>query len=45
VDLFLDGKIKLSGLHLPILPEIYLPILEELEKRGIVFQEKSEFQP
>ncbi|SFO17638.1 saccharopine dehydrogenase (NADP+, L-glutamate forming) [Algoriphagus ornithinivorans] len=45
VDLFLDGKIKLSGLHLPILPEIYLPILEELEKREIVFQEKSEFQP
>ena len=45
VDLFLDGKIKLSGLHLPILPEIYLPILEELEKRGIVFQEKSESQP
>lgn len=45
VDLFLDGKIKLSGLHLPILPEIYLPILEELEKRGIIFQEKSEFQP
>ncbi|WP_144606253.1 saccharopine dehydrogenase C-terminal domain-containing protein [Algoriphagus algorifonticola] len=45
VDLFLDGKIKLSGLHLPILPEIYLPILEELGKRGIIFQEKSEFQP
>lgn len=40
VDLFLDGEIKLHGLHLPILPEIYLPILNELENRGISFEEK-----
>lgn len=41
VDLFLEGKIKLSGLHLPVLPEIYEPILKELEKFGIRFEERS----
>lgn len=40
VDLFLDGKIKLTGLNLPILPEIYLPILAELKKWGIRFEER-----
>ncbi len=40
VDLFLDGKIKPKGLHVPVLPEIYEPILEELEKVGIRFEEK-----
>jgi saccharopine dehydrogenase (NADP+, L-glutamate forming) len=40
VDLFLEGKIELSGLHVPVLPEIYEPILEELEKAGIRFEEK-----
>jgi saccharopine dehydrogenase-like NADP-dependent oxidoreductase len=42
VDLFLKGKIKLTGLHVPVLPEIYEPILEELEKVGIRFEEKIE---
>jgi len=41
VDLFLDGKIKGSGLHLPVFPEIYLPILNELEKQGIRFAEQE----
>lgn len=40
VDLFLEGKITLRGLHLPILPEIYLPILERLEQWGIRFEER-----
>lgn len=40
VDLFMDEKIHLTGLHLPVLPEIYEPILEELEKHGIRFDEK-----
>ncbi|OOG74341.1 saccharopine dehydrogenase [Algoriphagus sp. A40] len=39
VDLFLDAKIQMRGLHLPVLPEIYEPILEELEKFGIRFEE------
>lgn len=41
VDLFLEGKIKESGLHLPISPQIYQPILEELEKQGIRFVEEE----
>jgi saccharopine dehydrogenase-like NADP-dependent oxidoreductase len=41
VDLFLDGKIKDKGLHLPVIPEIYLPILAELEKQGIRFVEQQ----
>jgi saccharopine dehydrogenase (NADP+, L-glutamate forming) len=40
VDLFLEGKIEMKGLHLPIKPEIYLPILEKLEEFGIRFEEE-----
>jgi saccharopine dehydrogenase (NADP+, L-glutamate forming) len=40
VDLFLDGNITSRGLHIPILPEIYIPILFALEKEGIIFEEK-----
>jgi saccharopine dehydrogenase (NADP+, L-glutamate forming) len=39
VDLFLEGKISVRGLQLPVVPEIYLPILEALEKQGIRFEE------
>lgn len=42
VDLFLDGKIDLRGLHVPVLTEIYQPILAALEKQGIRFEEKVE---
>ncbi|MCH7397583.1 saccharopine dehydrogenase NADP-binding domain-containing protein [Belliella sp. DSM 107340] len=42
VDLFLDGKIKARGLQIPIIPEIYIPILESLEKENVIFQEKIE---
>lgn len=37
--LILQGKISLTGLHIPIVPEIYGPVLEELRKEGIVFRE------
>ncbi|UZD21221.1 saccharopine dehydrogenase NADP-binding domain-containing protein [Algoriphagus halophytocola] len=40
VDLFLDGKIKLAGLHTPVIPRLYQPILEELDKFGIRFKEE-----
>jgi len=39
--LILQGKIKLTGVHIPILPEIYNPILDELEAFNIVFKEKD----
>ena len=35
------GEIKTPGVHLPITPEIYLPILRELEAHGIKFEEKQ----
>ncbi|WEK34688.1 MAG: saccharopine dehydrogenase C-terminal domain-containing protein [Candidatus Pseudobacter hemicellulosilyticus] len=37
--LFLEGKIPLTGLHIPILPEIYTPVLQELGENGIRFRE------
>lgn len=39
--LILQNKIKITGLHIPIVPEIYIPVLEELEKNGIVFNEQT----
>ena len=41
VDLFLDGKISLKGLHIPVSPEIYLPVLAQLQSFGIRFQESE----
>ena len=38
--LILNGTINLSGLHIPIIKEIYEPVLKELQKNGIVFSEK-----
>ncbi|TNF43954.1 MAG: saccharopine dehydrogenase, partial [Cytophagales bacterium] len=42
VDLFLKGEISLSGLQIPVISELYGPILSELEKFGIRFEEKTE---
>jgi saccharopine dehydrogenase-like NADP-dependent oxidoreductase len=39
--LILEGKIRLTGLHIPILPDIYVPVLEELEEQGIRFTKTS----
>lgn len=39
--LILEGKIRLSGLHIPILPEIYVPVLRELEEKGIRFEKSG----
>ena len=38
-NLFLKGEISLLGLQLPVVPELYLPILEALEQEGICFEE------
>lgn len=37
--LILNGKITKPGVQLPILKDIYLPILDQLEQHGIVFHE------
>lgn len=37
----LQGNIKETGLHIPVMSSIYIPILLELEKYGIRFQESD----
>lgn len=37
--MILEGDIDVSGVHIPVLPEIYHPILDELERLGISFEE------
>ncbi|MBA2499294.1 MAG: saccharopine dehydrogenase NADP-binding domain-containing protein [Chitinophagaceae bacterium] len=39
--LILNGTIKLRGLHVPVTPEIYEPVLKELALHGIQFNEES----
>ena len=34
-------KINLIGVHIPVMKEVYSPILEELEDLGIQFNEKE----
>jgi len=40
IRLVLEEKIKLTGIQIPIIPELYEPILAELETLGIKFEEK-----
>jgi saccharopine dehydrogenase (NADP+, L-glutamate forming) len=40
--LILEGKIKERGVHIPVLPDIYKPILQELKMLNIAFKEKRE---
>ena len=40
--LVLEGKISSSGVRVPVDPEIYGPILDELEKLGVRFEEKRQ---
>ncbi|NOY57452.1 MAG: saccharopine dehydrogenase [Calditrichaeota bacterium] len=37
--LILDRVINISGVHIPVIPEIYQPVLNELEKTGVRFKE------
>jgi len=38
--LILEGQIKETGLHIPVKPGIYEPVLKELRKHGIIFHEE-----
>lgn len=40
--MILDGELDLTGVHIPVLPEIYKPVLEALTQLGIVCAEKTE---
>lgn len=37
--MILEGEIDLTGVHIPVRREIYEPILDELERLGIAFEE------
>ena len=43
--LILNGQIKLTGLHIPTVKEIYEPVLKELELHGVKFQEERNELP
>ncbi|MFW6055657.1 MAG: saccharopine dehydrogenase C-terminal domain-containing protein, partial [Thermodesulfobacteriota bacterium] len=38
--LVLEGRIGAKGVLRPVIPEIYEPVLDELEELGITFQER-----
>ena len=39
VRLVLDGKINTKGVHIPVMQQVYEPVLEELKEYGVEFQE------
>ena len=39
--LVIEGKIGLTGVHIPVIPEIYDPVLDELTRLGIEFKERE----
>jgi saccharopine dehydrogenase-like NADP-dependent oxidoreductase len=41
-ELILEEKLHLTGVHIPIYPELYRPILARLEQIGICFREQEE---
>ena len=42
VEMILDGKISVKGVHIPVIPEIYNPVLNALETLGIRMTEEFE---
>ena len=40
VKMILENKLSIKGIHIPILPDIYKPIMHELEQMGIKFVEE-----
>jgi saccharopine dehydrogenase-like NADP-dependent oxidoreductase len=42
VKMILHEQIDIKGVHIPVIPDIYNPILDELREMGIKFYEKSE---
>ena len=43
VKMILNEEIVITGVHIPVLPEVYNPILDELEQVGIKFIEDKKF--
>ncbi len=45
VNLLLQNKIGKTGVQIPVHPEIYIPVLDELEKLGINFIKQIKIKP
>lgn len=41
VKLVMQGKIQAKGVQIPVMPEVYEPVLKELEEYGVVFKENE----
>ena len=41
VKMMMLGETSLKGVHMPVLPELYRPILKELEEYGVKFIEED----
>lgn len=41
VRLLMEGQIQARGVHIPVMPEVYHPVLDELSTYGIVFEERD----
>jgi saccharopine dehydrogenase-like NADP-dependent oxidoreductase len=41
VRLVMEGKIKATGVNIPVMQEVYDPVLEELATYGVVFREEE----
>ena len=41
VKMILHEQLNLTGVHIPVIPDIYNPILDDLSEMGIKFKEKS----
>lgn len=39
--MILEGKINITGVHIPVMPEVYEPVLEELESMNLKFIERT----
>jgi saccharopine dehydrogenase-like NADP-dependent oxidoreductase len=39
--LLVEGDLDLTGVHVPVLPDLYVPVLQELEEIGVKFRESS----
>ncbi len=40
VKLVMEGRIKSKGVNIPVIPEVYEPVLDELEQYGVVFEDE-----
>ncbi len=45
VKLVMQGKIKETGVNIPVMKQVYDPVLEELKEHGVVFKEVERVMP